>query len=208
MFAVIKTGGKQYRVAKDDVLTVEKLEVKDKDGKIEFAEVLMVGAGAGREGRLAASFRAPRSPPNWSSRPAAPRSSRFKQAPPQEFAPQDRSPSGPDDHPHHRHHGLSNIPLGSARTPRPDIEDFPFMAQKKAGGSTRNGRDSESKRLGIKKYGGEYVIPGNILCRQRGTKWHPGKNVGLGVGPHHLCPRPKARWSSRSKGNGRVLHLG
>ena len=54
------------------------------------------------------------------------------------------------------------------------------MAHKKAGGSTRNGRDSESKRLGIKKYGGEHVVPGNIIVRQRGTKWHPGDNVGLG----------------------------
>ncbi len=55
------------------------------------------------------------------------------------------------------------------------------MAQKKAGGSTRNGRDSHSKRLGMKKYGGEHVIPGNIICRQRGTQWHPGKGVGMGV---------------------------
>ena len=55
------------------------------------------------------------------------------------------------------------------------------MAQKKAGGSTRNGRDSESKRLGIKKYGGEHVISGNILCRQRGTQWHPGTGVGMGT---------------------------
>jgi large subunit ribosomal protein L27 len=54
------------------------------------------------------------------------------------------------------------------------------MAHKKAGGSSRNGRDSIGKRLGIKKYGGEHVIPGNILVRQRGTKWHPGTGVGLG----------------------------
>lgn len=54
------------------------------------------------------------------------------------------------------------------------------MAHKKAGGSSRNGRDSESKRLGVKKYGGELVIPGNILVRQRGTKVHPGRNVGMG----------------------------
>lgn len=54
------------------------------------------------------------------------------------------------------------------------------MAHKKAGGSTRNGRDSESKRLGIKHYGGELVNPGNILVRQRGTKFHPGENVGCG----------------------------
>ena len=54
------------------------------------------------------------------------------------------------------------------------------MATKKAGGSSRNGRDSAGRRLGIKKYGGEQVIPGNIIARQRGTKWHPGENVGLG----------------------------
>ena len=54
------------------------------------------------------------------------------------------------------------------------------MAHKKAGGSSRNGRDSESKRLGVKKFGGEAVLAGNIIVRQRGTKWHPGDNVGLG----------------------------
>ena len=54
------------------------------------------------------------------------------------------------------------------------------MAHKKAGGSTRNGRDSESKRLGVKKFGGQSVLAGNILVRQRGTKYHAGVNVGLG----------------------------
>lgn len=54
------------------------------------------------------------------------------------------------------------------------------MAHKKGAGSTRNGRDSESKRLGVKKFGGEYVIPGNIIVRQRGTHFHPGLNVGMG----------------------------
>ena len=54
------------------------------------------------------------------------------------------------------------------------------MAHKKAGGSTRNGRDSESKRLGVKKFGGEFVRAGNIIVRQRGTKFHPGTNVGCG----------------------------
>ena len=55
------------------------------------------------------------------------------------------------------------------------------MATKKAGGSSRNGRDSAGRRLGIKKFGGELVIPGNIIARQRGTKWHPGINVGIGT---------------------------
>jgi large subunit ribosomal protein L27 len=54
------------------------------------------------------------------------------------------------------------------------------MAHKKAGGSSRNGRDSHSQRLGVKKYGGQEVVAGNILVRQRGTQFHPGKNVGMG----------------------------
>lgn len=54
------------------------------------------------------------------------------------------------------------------------------MAHKKGQGSVKNGRDSNSKRLGVKKFGGESVIAGNILIRQRGTKWHPGANVGMG----------------------------
>lgn len=54
------------------------------------------------------------------------------------------------------------------------------MAHHKGGGSSKNGRDSQSKRLGVKKYGGMKVVAGNILIRQRGTKFHPGKNVGLG----------------------------
>ncbi len=54
------------------------------------------------------------------------------------------------------------------------------MAHKKAGGSSRNGRDSPGQRLGVKKYGGEAVLAGNILVRQRGTKFHPGENVGMG----------------------------
>jgi large subunit ribosomal protein L27 len=54
------------------------------------------------------------------------------------------------------------------------------MAHKKAGGSSRNGRDSKGRRLGVKKFGGEQVLAGNILVRQRGTKFHPGDNVGIG----------------------------
>lgn len=55
------------------------------------------------------------------------------------------------------------------------------MAHKKAGGSSRNGRDSDGRRLGVKKFGGERVLGGNIIVRQRGTKWRPGLNVGIGV---------------------------
>jgi large subunit ribosomal protein L27 len=54
------------------------------------------------------------------------------------------------------------------------------MAHKKAGGSSRNGRDSDGRRLGVKKFGDERVVAGNIVVRQRGTKWHPGVNIGMG----------------------------
>ena len=78
------------------------------------------------------------------------------------------------------------------------------MAQKKAGGSTRNGRDSESKRLGIKRYGGEHVIPGNILCRQRGTQWHPGTGVGMGT-DHTIFAVEKGQVAFDTKRNGRIF---
>ena len=77
------------------------------------------------------------------------------------------------------------------------------MAHKKAGGSSRNGRDSHSKRLGIKRYGGEVVIPGNILCRQRGTQWHPGRNVGMGV-DHTIFSLVEGRVVFETKKNDRV----
>ena len=63
------------------------------------------------------------------------------------------------------------------------------MAHKKAGGSSRNGRDSAGRRLGVKKFGGERVISGNILVRQRGTKFHAGRNVGMGDGSYPVRRR-------------------
>jgi len=77
------------------------------------------------------------------------------------------------------------------------------MAHKKAGGSSRNGRDSAGKRLGIKTFGGEDVIAGNIIARQRGTKWHPGTNVGMGV-DHTLFATAAGRVEFRTKAKGRV----
>ncbi|MDH3400114.1 MAG: 50S ribosomal protein L27 [Chromatiales bacterium] len=73
------------------------------------------------------------------------------------------------------------------------------MAHKKAGGSTRNGRDSESKRLGVKRFGGEEVLAGNILVRQRGTAFHPGENVGLGR-DHTLFALVDGKVAFRRKG--------
>jgi large subunit ribosomal protein L27 len=77
------------------------------------------------------------------------------------------------------------------------------MAHKKAGGSSRNGRDSESKRLGVKKFGGESVVAGNILVRQRGTKWHPGVNVGIGK-DHTLFALVNGAVEFNAKANGRT----
>ncbi len=77
------------------------------------------------------------------------------------------------------------------------------MAHKKAGGSSRNGRDSQSKRLGVKKFGGELVIPGNIIVRQRGTKWHPGEGVGLGK-DHTIFATVEGNVDFRKKANGRT----
>jgi large subunit ribosomal protein L27 len=73
------------------------------------------------------------------------------------------------------------------------------MAHKKAGGSTKNGRDSESKRLGIKKFGGEQVLAGNIIVRQRGTVYRPGDNVGCGT-DYTLFAKATGRVQFRKKG--------
>jgi len=76
------------------------------------------------------------------------------------------------------------------------------MAHKKAGGSSRNGRDSAGRRLGVKKYGGELVQPGNILVRQRGTKFYPGENVGMGK-DHTLFALKEGKVIFRKKSSGR-----
>ena len=78
------------------------------------------------------------------------------------------------------------------------------MAHKKAGGSSRNGRDSDGRRLGVKKFGGERVIGGNIIVRQRGTKWHPGANVGIGK-DHTLFAMVEGKVKLITKANGRAF---
>jgi large subunit ribosomal protein L27 len=78
------------------------------------------------------------------------------------------------------------------------------MAHKKAGGSSRNGRDSESKRLGVKRFGGQAVVAGNIIVRQRGTKWHPGLNVGMGR-DHTLFALIEGKVEFRTKANDRTF---
>jgi large subunit ribosomal protein L27 len=78
------------------------------------------------------------------------------------------------------------------------------MAHKKAGGSSRNGRDSAGQRLGLKIFGGEAVLAGNIIARQRGTKWHPGRNVGLGK-DHTLFALIDGKVEFQTKSKGRVF---
>jgi large subunit ribosomal protein L27 len=77
------------------------------------------------------------------------------------------------------------------------------MAHKKAGGSSRNGRDSAGQRLGVKRFGGEHVVSGNILVRQRGTKFHPGENVGLGK-DHTIFATAEGRVIFQHKSGGRT----
>ena len=77
------------------------------------------------------------------------------------------------------------------------------MAHKKSGGSSNNGRDSEGRRLGVKKFGGEAVIPGNIIIRQRGTKYHPGQSVGLGK-DHTIFATSEGKVEFKTKANDRV----
>jgi large subunit ribosomal protein L27 len=77
------------------------------------------------------------------------------------------------------------------------------MAHKKAGGSSRNGRDSAGRRLGLKLYGGQSALAGNILARQRGTKWHPGLNVGIGR-DHTLFARVDGQVTFHTKAKGRT----
>ena len=78
------------------------------------------------------------------------------------------------------------------------------MAHKKAGGSSRNGRDTAGRRLGVKKFGGETVIGGNIIIRQRGTKWHPGTGVGLGK-DHTIYALVDGKVAFRTRANSQVF---
>lgn len=78
------------------------------------------------------------------------------------------------------------------------------MAHKKAGGSSRNGRDSEGRRLGVKRFGDQFVLAGNILVRQRGTKFHPGRNVGIGR-DHTLFALSDGRVKFRHTNTGRTF---
>jgi large subunit ribosomal protein L27 len=89
------------------------------------------------------------------------------------------------------------------RAQGPGSTEVKTMAHKKAGGSSRNGRDTAGRRLGIKKFGGESVISGNIIARQRGTQWHPGAGVGMGV-DHTIFAVREGQVTFKTQRNGRV----
>ena len=171
MFAVIRTGGKQYKVAPDDVIAVEKL-AGEPGATIELGEVLMVGDGAEVVGRRAAGRR--RLGQRRAGR-ASPRRQdhRLQEEAAAQLPAQERPSPAPDRAADHRDPAAGG---GSTRAGRGEQQ----MAHKKAGGSSRNGRDSRGRRLGVKKFGGEIVVAGNIIVRQRGTKFHPGDEVGMG----------------------------
>jgi ribosomal protein L27/ribosomal protein L21 len=207
MFAVLKTGGKQYKVQAGDVLRVEKLAANAGD-KIQFNDILMVGGetppsvpalgcGRGRAGR--------------GDRPDQGRKGHpLRQAPPEAFSQRTKGhrqqltlvrvtevlASGADKSgvaaatgtADARRAPTTKAAAGRAAPAKPkraakaaSREGVTPMAHKKAGGSSRNGRDSAGRRLGVKLYGGQAAIPGNIIVRQRGTTWFPGTGVGMGT---------------------------
>ena len=190
MFAVLKTGGKQYKVAANDVLTVEKLAAEAGE-TVEFDEILMLGGDAA-DRRRAASWRAPAVKAEVLEQLRGEKVDLLRQAAAQALvAAQARPPPAPDPGADHRHSRRrrqgrqgegrgARGGRGGARARRRELKERAAMAHKKAGGSSRNGRDSAGRRLGVKKFGGEAVAPGNILVRQRGTKFWPGTGVGLG----------------------------
>ena len=198
MFAVIRTGGKQYKVAKDDVISVEKL-AGEPGATIELGEVLMIGEGRrGRDRHTACSTGASVSATVVEQTRAPTRSSSSRR-------------SGGTITGARRVIASSRpccaSPRSEARTVRSARKERQ-MAHKKAGGSSRNGRDSRGRRLGVKKFGGEIVVPGNIIVRQRGTKFHPGDACRDRPRPHAVRDFAKVRCKFHT-GRGRAhLRLG
>ena len=222
MFAVIRTGGKQYRVAPNDIIKVEKIAGEPGD-IVELGEVILLGGEGPKTGSptiagalVAAeiiSQKARRQDPRLQEEPAPElrRKKGHRQA--SDGAPHHRDPDRrqeaveggaearsqegrePKTEPkteatasrRRRRSQAGGEEAGSQARKAPAKKPAPSrrnkgsqMAHKKAGGSSRNGRDSAGRRLGVKKSGGQRVLAGNIIVRQRGTKWHPGDGVGIG----------------------------
>ena len=171
-YAILKAGGKQFRVAEGDIIDVDLLDL-EAGAETTFSDVLFhadgdklthgspLVSGASVVGEVVEQFKAKKV-------------IAFKYPPPQGLSPHGRPSPETHARPHQDHRARLN-PF------HPSFTRFPtHMAHKKGQGSVKNGRDSVSKRLGVKKFGSEQVVAGNIIIRQRGTKFHPGTNVGLG----------------------------
>ena len=192
MFAVLKTGGKQYKVASGDILRIEKV-TGNAGETVQFNEILMVGgenlvvgapnvAGAAVQAEILEQGKGPKVI-NYVKRRRKHSSQRRKGHRQQitvlrvtDILAKGAEKSGIAIAANGRGFDTTVAPVAPAKKPAAKK----VAADKKAGGSSRNGRDSAGRRLGVKKYGGELVIPGNIICRQRGNKWWPGENVGQG----------------------------
>ena len=164
MYAIVKTGGKQYKVAEGDVIEVEKLDAAP-GAEVALAAILLVDGDAVthdadklRQGhRHRRGGRADQGPED--PHPQVQEQDRLPQAA--------GSPSAADPGQGHRHHAAAS-------------KERHTMAHKKGASSSRNGRDSNPQFLGVKRFGGQDVKAGEILVRQRGTKFHPGAGVGRG----------------------------
>ncbi len=162
MFAVIRTGGKQYRVAKDDVIVVEKLAGKE-GATVTFKDIVMSGNGSAV--KLGKDLAGVTVTGKLLKTDKGDKVVVFKKR---------------RRNTYRRRRGHRQEQSHVKITAIGGKDEEGVMAHKKAGGSSRNGRDSPGQRLGVKRFGGQTVNGGEILVRQRGTKFHPGHNVGLG----------------------------
>ena len=191
-FAIIETGGKQYKVSTSKILEVEKLDAK-KGETIKFEKVLLLNDNQNTEIG---------NPSIEGASVEAKLLDNVKDRTILVFHKRRRKHSRKKNGHRQRHSKIqitkilakngkvideANI-INEKKTVKTEKKEIKKkvkkqdnkMATKKAGGSSRNGRDSKGRRLGVKKFGDQFVIPGNIIVRQRGTKIHPGNNVGMG----------------------------
>ncbi|BCO35322.1 hypothetical protein MHEC_17550 [Mycobacterium heckeshornense] len=160
-YAIVKTGGKQYKVAEGDVLKVEKLDFEP-GAKVTLPVALVVdGAKVTTDAAALAKMAVTGEVLEHTKRPKDP----YPQVQEQDRLPQAAGPPAAAD---------------GAAGHRNQVAEATDMAHKKGASSSRNGRDSAAQRLGVKRFGGQVVKAGEILVRQRGTKFHPGINVGRG----------------------------
>ena len=173
MYAVIATGGKQYRVEEGDCLRVERLDAEE-GAEIELDRVLLVGDGDEGHDRPAVRRERQGGGDGQGSWPVEEGHGGEVQAA-QELPAPARAPAG-------LHGARDQVDFGGliGNPGSGRRGEGTAMAHKKAGGSSKNGRDSHSKRLGVKLYAGQTATAGSIIVRQRGTRFHPGVNVGCG----------------------------